>query len=333
MSVALYFPLDEFGKENPNFDFSADFLELSAFFSVDSQSFTKDLIGASDIAADEDYADVDEEVTFREEIVSATVTRLDGRARALGTSYPFELDTNGDVLTFSRQNLTHGQAAYLLCLVLSHLKSVSPVLDGSTVYPSDAEIRDLRQYFQYFATAALAAEIRGKAWSFGHPRPDKTGFHTKLQEIWRELKDGVVQRARGAPQRPQDDQIDIFAARLHPDGLPGFLLAAAQVATGKNWRGKSIRSHLTDVFMKRWFGEQPVTQMICYHIIPFSRPDDAFFDDCRVMGNVLHRLRVPYRVEEAVLLSAEGVEIEAFDQLPQAVEWLTAYGRRGLEAA
>jgi len=27
------------------------------------------------------------------------------------------------------------------------------------------------------------------------------------------------------------------------------------------------------------------------------------------------------------------VEIEAFDQLPQAVEWLKAYGRRGLEAA
>ncbi len=332
MSVALYFPHDEFDNGNPDFDLSADYLELTAFFSSDNQSFTKDLINASEIGAEEDYADVEEEVIVREEIVSGTVSRIVGRAKALGTSYPFELDENGDVLTILREDLTKGQAAYLLCLVLSHLKSVTPVLDGSIVYPSDAEIRDMRQYFQYFATAALAAEIRGQAWSFGHPRPDHTNFHTKLEAIWRVFKDGVVQPALGAPASPQDDQIDIFAARLHPDGLPGFLLAAAQVATGNNWQGKSIRSHLTNVFPKRWFGEQPVTQMICYHIIPFSRPDDAFVDDCRVLGNVLHRLRVPYRVEEATVLDTQGVTIEAFDQLPQAVEWLKAYSQRGVEA-
>ena len=231
------------------------------------------------------------------------------------------------------QKPSHGQAAYLLCLVLSHLKAVSPVLVGSAVYPTDAEIRDLRRYFQYFATAALAAEIGGRAWSFGHPRPDGTNFHTKLKEIWRIFRDGIVQPARGAPDSPQDDQVDIFAARVHPDGLPGFLLAAAQVATGANWRGKSIRSHLTDVFPKRWFAEQPVTQMVCYHIVPFSRPDDSFFDDCRVMGNVLHRLRVPYRVEEAAALDAQGVAIEAFELLPQAVEWLKTYAQRALEGA
>jgi hypothetical protein len=332
MSISLYFPHDEFDDRRSNFDLSADYLELTAFFSAEKRSFTKDLINVSEIGSERDYADVNEEMTEREEIVSGTVTRIGVRARALGTSYPFELDENGDVLIFLGQNSTYGRAAYLLCLVLSHLKSVSPVLDGSAVYPSEVEIRNLRQYFQYFATAALAAEIRGQAWSFGHPRPDHTNFHTKLNAIWRILKDGFVQSARGAPESPQDDQIDIFAARLHPDGLPGFLLAGAQVATGENWRGKSIRSHLTDVFPKRWFGEQPVTQMICYHIIPFSRSDDAFFDDCRVMGNVLHRLRVPYRVQEAVILHAEGIEIEAFDLLPQAVEWLKAYEQRGLEA-
>ena len=332
MGIALYFPQDEFGKGQSNFDLAADYLELTAFFSADRIAFTTDLVNAEEIGAEEDYSDVDEEMTNREEIVSGAVARVSGRIHSLGSSYPFEIDDNGDVLAFTGMELTIGQAAYLLCLVLSNLKSVSPVLDGTPVYPTDAEIRSLRQYFQYFATAALAAEIHGQAWSFGYPRPDTSDFKTKLEDIWRVLKDGRVQSARGAPTYPKDDQIDVFAARLHPDGLPGFLFAAAQVATGANWQAKSIYSHLTKVFPSRWFGEQPVTTMVCYHIIPFSRADDSFFDDVRVLGNVLHRLRVPYRVQEAVMLIEQGVLIEAFDLLPKAVQWLKTYSRRGLEA-
>ena len=175
--------------------------------------------------------------------------------------------------------------------------------------------------------------MNGRAWSFGHPRPDKTNFHTKLAEIWGVFRDGVLQAAVGVPDRPQDDQIDVFAARLHPDGLPGFLLAAGQVATGNNWREKSLRHHLEKVFPSRWFGQQPVTIILCYHIIPFARPDDEFFDDCRVLGNVLHRLRVPHRVTEAQGLHDQGVAIEAFDQLAVAVEWIKAYAARGAAAA
>ena len=333
MSVALYFPQDEFDRTDRNFDLSADFLELASYFSVDGMSFTMDLINAAEIGADEDYADVEEEIVDREEIVSGTVTRLDARAKALGTSYPFRLDENGDVLTFSCPNPTHGQAAYLICLLLSHLKSLSPVLDNSIVYPNEADIRNLRQVFQYFATAALAAEIRGQAWSFGFPRPDHTGFLEKLSQIWQTLRDGIVNPDPSAPDSPKDDQIDIFAWRGHLDGLPGFLLAGAQVATGANWKDKSIKSHLMSAFPGRWFGRQPVSQMVCYHIIPFARPDAKFRDDVLTLGNILHRLRVPFRVEEAVGLADEGVAIEAFDLLPQAVEWLKTYWRRSLEAA
>jgi hypothetical protein len=73
--------------------------------------------------------------------------------------------------------------------------------------------------------------------------------------------------------------------------------------------------------------------MLCYHIIPFSVTDDAFVDDCRVLGNVLHRLRVPRRVEQAAGLNAQGLAIEAYELLPEAVAWLRAYARRGLEGA
>jgi hypothetical protein len=333
VAIELYFPHDEIDTKNPNFDLAADYLELTAFFSEQSRAFTKDLVNAAEIGADEDYRDVDEEMTDREEIVSGAVRRIDGRSLALGKAYPFTLDENGDVLTYVGQEPSYGQAAYILSLVLSHLKAVSPILDGSTVYPTEAEIVELRKYFQYFATAALAAEVNGRAWSFGHPRPDKSNFHTKLAEIWSVFRDGVIQPAIGVPESPKDDQIDVFAARIHPDGLPGFLLAAAQVATGNNWREKSLRHHLEKVFPSRWFGQQPVTMMLCYHIIPFARPDDKFFDDCRELGNVLHRLRVPYRVAEAQGLHDQGIAIEAFDQLTAAVDWVKAYAARGAAAA
>jgi hypothetical protein len=191
VAVELYFPHDEIDNKNPNFDLAADYLELTAFFSDRSIAFTKDLINAAEIGADGDYSDVDEEMTVREEIVSGAVGRIDGRCRALGKAYPFTVDENGDVLTYVGQEPSCGQAAYILSLVLSHLKAVSPILYGSTVYPTDAEIVELRRYFQYFATAALAAEVNGRAWSFGHPRPDKTNFHTKLAEIWGVFRDGI----------------------------------------------------------------------------------------------------------------------------------------------
>lgn len=332
VAAEFYFPQDELDTHKLNFDLAADYLELTAFFSEECRSLTKDLINAAEIGAEADYKNVDEEMVDREELVSGAVRRIDGRHAALGDSYPFTLDENGDVLTFVGQEPSYGQAAYTLSLILSHLKAVSPILDGSDVYPTSEEIIELRKYFQYFATAALAAEVNGRAWSFGYPRPDKTNFHTKLAEIWGGFRDGVLQAAVGVPASPKDDQIDVFAARLHPDGLPGFLLAAGQVATGNNWRDKSLRHHLEKVFPSRWFGQQPVTMMLCYHIIPFTRPDDDFFDDCRLLGNVLHRLRVPHRVTEAQRLHDQGVVIEAFDQLTLAVAWIKAYAGRGAAA-
>lgn len=332
MAVNLYFPSDEFDNARPNADLAADYLELTAFFHSEGQAFTKDLVNAIEIGANEDYPDVDTEVETREQIASDTATRIEARSRFVGDAYPFELDPDGDVLTYNGEDLTIAQASYLVSLILSHLRSVSPVLDGSPVYPSDDEVRNLRQYFQYFATSALAAEVQGQAWSFGHPRPDHTGFFEKLRSIWTVLRDGSIDPDYSAPGRPQDDQIDVFAWRPHADGNPGFILAAAQVATGDNWRTKSLSGHFPYVFWNRWFGRQPVSQTLNYHIIPFARPDDQIRDDVLVLGNLLHRTRLPRRVSEAAVLIENGVSIEAYENLGEAISWLRDYRARGLTA-
>ncbi|MCY4301878.1 MAG: hypothetical protein OXC68_09130 [Aestuariivita sp.] len=267
----------------------------------------------------------------REAAVASAISRISQRLKFLGEAYPFEVDDTGDVVTFiGSDSISVGQAAYLVSLVLSHLNSVSPVMSGTSVYPTDDEIRKLRNYFQYFATVGLAAEIGGPAWSFGHPRPDGTGFIEKLSEIWMELRDGCVNRDSSAPEHPKDDQVDVFAWRKQQDDLPGFLLAAAQVATGANWKSKSVKSQVAGVFASRWFNPQPVTTLVAYHIIPFARPDNMFRDDVLVLGNILHRLRLPFRVMEAEDLVRNGVAIETFEKLPHIVTWLQDYEHRGM---
>lgn len=332
MSAKLYLPTDAFSDQKNDPDLAADYLELKAFFSSERQAFTQDVTDALELAAEEDYDTVEQELETRGEAATVAVARIVERTRVLGDAYPFSIDDSGDVLTFKDGDISVGQASYLLSLVLSHLKSVSEVLRDPSLQPTEPETVLLRNYFQYFATAALAAEIGGPAWSFGHPRPNGTGFFVKLREIWSVFRDGTVNPDPSAPDKPKDDQVDVFAWRQQRDGLPGFLLAVAQVATGKGWKGKSVKAQAAGIFQSRWFQPPPVTVFVPYHIIPFARPDRDFRDDVRVLGNVLHRIRVPYRVSEAENLVANGINVEAFDQLPGVIAWLREYQQRGVAA-
>ena len=330
MLGSVYLPSDDFGGSGPNdLNLAADFLELTAFFSTDKYALTQSIVDALELARDGGFATVEEEIARREEVASGAALVVCDRKRALMGAYPFDISEDGRLVSCDVKALSYGQAAYLISLVLSNLRAVTPMLDGSGMHPTNAEVAALRQYFQYFATAALAAEIGGQAWSFGFPRPDGTGFLSKLKEVWAVLRDGTVGPEDGeVPQAPKDDEIDVFASRVHADGLPGFLFAAAQVATGANWRAKSLRNHLDHVFFHRWFARQPVTPPLPYHIVPFALPETGFRDHVRNLGNLLHRLRLPLRVEQAETLHAQGIQIEAYDQLDQALEWITHYASR-----
>ena len=339
MIDSLYLPIDDVTGKSIDTDCAADYLELEAFFAKDSMAFALDLANQAGIGAADHHADLDKEMQSdegEEDLVSRTVTRIEHRCKALrlsasSSAYPFDLDVRGEVLTCNFDRDSFGHTAYILSLVLSNLRAVSPILGQSCLHPEEQEVKQLRKFFQYFATAALAAEIHGCAWSFGFPRPDQSGFIQKLTEIWKRLGDGRVSPQPGAPIKPKDDQIDIFAARLHADALPGFLLAAAQVATGKDANQKSLKGHLS-AFKGRWFAPQPVNELLPYMIVPFAKTDDQFLDYVRVMGNVLHRLRVPRRVAEAAELVKAGETIEGYDQLVEGVEWIASYQDRGRRA-
>ena len=331
----LYCPIDEITGSSPNYDCAADYLELGAFFASDSRVLTAGVTSSASMSAESDEEvnnDLDAELSNSEDnLVASTVERIRERRKVLNeakvAAYPFELDTGGNTLTCTLDPESLGHAAYMLSLVLSNLRALSPILKNPSLHPKETEVVKLRAFFQYFATAALASEIQGCAWSFGFPRPDSSGFIPKLEEICQSLEDGVVEPQPGAPTKPKDDKVDVFAARCHPDGLPGFLLAVAQVATGKDARNKSITGHL-DKFKSRWFRTQPVTRFIPYMIMPFTADKDQFRDDVRDGQNVLHRLRVPRRVVEAEHLVQAGERIEGYDRLAEAAEWINGYRQR-----
>lgn len=159
---------------NTDFDRAADFLELAAFFSEDGIVTTSDLANSADIGAPEDYTDLHDEMeSGNENIVSGTVNLIDYRNRLLGSTYPFNLDAGGDILTCMIEESALGQAAYVLSLVLSNLRSISLILDGSSVHPEDSEVRILRPDQRQGRVAGRAARriwagcraLRGQPWA------------------------------------------------------------------------------------------------------------------------------------------------------------------------
>lgn len=102
----------------------------------------------------------------------------------------------------------------------------------------------------------------------------------------------------------------------------------AQVATGKHAFGKSLTGHIKP-FRLRWFyPHDPVTEFIPYMIVPFVISKERFTGHVSACGNVLHRMRVPRRVEEARQLVEEGRIVEGYEGLQEAVDWVRRYRER-----
>lgn len=330
MSPPLFLPSDAVAGRRKDLELVADYLELFAFFSRDASVLTSEVTSPLAIAEAQETRDLDAEpIDDGEALIAGAIETMASRRRVLTGNYPFRIDDQGYVVRCDLGTASLGHCAYIVSLVLSNLSPLTPVLGDPRIHPCDQEVRELRKYFQYFATAALAAEIQGDAWSFGFPRPDGSGFLEKLKSIWSEIKDGRVCVSPGSPGQPKDDQVDVFAARQHRDQWPGFLLAVAQVATGKHAYAKSLTGHIRP-FRRRWFyTHEPVTEFIPYMIVPFTSSREQFMHRVSACGNVLHRLRVPRRVDEARCLVEEGRTVEGYERLELAVEWVQQYRERG----
>jgi hypothetical protein len=327
-----FIPQDQLTGSEPNFLLAADLIELTALFATDNRAIVAELSSTLEIGQDE-YENLEEMLEKRDRLTTETTVEIETRLRLLGEAYPFRLDETGSTLTFVDPP-NWGRILYILALVISHLPSErSPVLERAGLLPTEAEIILLRRWFQYCATASVAAEIGGHGWAFGWPRPDGSAFLNKLKSIWTQLKDGDVREVllEGAPSQVKDDEIDIIAARLSCDGLQGFPIILAQVASGANWLSKPLRGHADHVFYPEWFSTTPASQTLVYHIIPFVIEREGLRRNTRRLGHLMHRLRLSARALEAhrALQSGADVIIEGTEAFDLVQEWTTSYRLRG----
>jgi len=260
--------------------------------------------------------------------LTPVISEISQRIDLLGDAYPFQLTDSGEAIQVD-DSLSSGAYIYLFCLLLS-VAQTDEILENDTLAIDDRA----RRLFQSCSTLAAAGDLGGNAINFGAPRADHTGFLTALRSVYRTMSEGSVVSAAlpGTSPNPKDEDIDVIAWRPRLDG-PGTYYLLGQVATGKNWKGKSVIGAISP-FHKLWFTQQPVSTPIPAMFIPYCLEltrGATIAEQLHVLtaryGIVYYRYRLPrfaaQGLSRAIGLSTDSKEvIEGVNDYPEIVNWV-----------
>lgn len=315
----------------------ADWIELQAFGSPTKHAQLGDINGSLEIAEDSEPEEMDQENLLEEQRLQWLLAALEERQKTMKGSYPFDIDTSGQLISLKAQ-LTEGAFAYLFCLIVSNAAKGGLLAGEGAWTPNLVTARNL---FQICATVASAGHVGGPAWSVGAPRPDVANFIEKLRSVYEQFGDGAVHKdmPRGAPDQVKDDEIDVVARQRGDDKPPmGYFLG--QAATGANWKKKSLKGSV-DKFHTTWFAKVPAVTPKVGIIIPFVLPsesdahgdenlEDAITEELRRFaawhGELLYRQRVARFVDQGRELHKAGTRpIERIDELREIEKFVSQY--------
>jgi hypothetical protein len=262
----------------------ADWLELTALLrgrtagSGDLESLSRlnsdndrELIPTGDEPLEEEIAE-----TKRAALVSRVAEEVSFRERTLQADYPFEVE--GDPLRLKLRDPQNGTShpAYLFMLLMTGFKDgllpTSPALV--------ARIGSGRTLFHHCASFGVAGLLEdGHTYWFGWPRPDKTPFAQALEDLCRRLGFGRPKNPPppGLPTKAKDDQIDVVGWRAFRDKRNSTLLIICQAATGNDWKGKSVLSHMGA--FTEWFERSPYKLAMSSLAVPFTVHHEVYDQD------------------------------------------------------
>jgi hypothetical protein len=279
----------------------------------------------------EDDTDIDGVSGYDDEaFIDSISDEFGDRAQALGSSYPFRLNSGNALQVVGPPN--EGGYTYLFCLLLTHANGAD-LLSGSWYPRVDNSVRDL---FQGCSTVAAAAEVQGCAISFGWPRPNQNPpFLQRLREVYSLFGEGVVvpQPRPGVSPCPKDEEIDVIAWRPRPDKSPGATYMLGQVASGNNWESKPIKGAPIDNFHRNWFQPPPPSQALASIFIPHAVPPIGLEGTRRERldaitaryGVIIDRMRLPRLAQDGSALARETsleLVIERMDSLSAIGHWV-----------
>ena len=317
----------------------ADWLELKALSSADGLIGFETLISATARAEDEQAENIGDEDVEEDELVLCVQAEIARRASNIGDDYPFRIDARGRTLQLLSP-ISEVGSVYLFCLFLSHAFDntiVSKKLAPKVTNP-------IRDWFQACATVAAGGYVKGPSISFGFPRPDGAAFLETLHRVYQLFGDGKPRKRprAAAAKKIKDNGIDIIAWRRPIDNLPGTVYLIGQVASGADWKDKSVipdREH----FHSYWFEEKPASKADDAMFMPFGLepedPEDGTpYEDVLKdymasavykYGTLFYRDRIARHVSDGLRLIAEGeTHIERRTDIVKIVRWVENYTKK-----
>ena len=317
----------------------ADWLELNALGSPDGWIGFGTLISAAALSEDEQSEDIADEDIWQDRLVLSVQGEIERRLQACGEEYPFRISSNGESMQLV-EVITGAGYVYLFCLLLSHASDYT-ILPKSLSPKVTNKERDL---FQVCATVAAAGFVQGNAFSFGFPRPDDTKFLEALHAIYERFGEGKpVKKPRiAAPIHVKDAGIDVIAWRQSVDGLPGTQYLLGQVASGKNWKEKSVLAD-SEHFHKYWFELPPASSHQNAMFMPFclepeEKNDGTSYDELLKsylhsvnfrFGVLFYRYRISNFFSKGLIISDGGQHVvERAGDLSKIVKWVGKHSKR-----
>jgi hypothetical protein len=246
---------------------AADWIELAAIISYRQSSSRADLVRSLSVLDEPEHGviqledlldneqgendeELEEEILQSESELWASDVReeLGTRSASLGEAYPFEIISSGSdwLLAYRPQADRHDHLLYSCCLIIT----------ARRYGLINCDVPQMDRIMQIIAYLVAGRIVEGTAYWFGYPRPDGTGKMAEaVEEALRRM--GFDAPALAPPiwslGDENDDGIDIVAWRNFGDGLPARLVVYGQVASGKNWEGKSVTQY-TESTIPIWFG-------------------------------------------------------------------------------
>lgn len=276
-----------------------------------------------------------------EQFLEAVLTEIRSREQFLGEAYSFKFSQSGDALVL-KSDLQVGHVIYLFCLLLSNAGNSEIFELDRFSFELNNNVRDL---FQACSTWAAAKVVNGSACSFGFPRPDGTSFLDKLRQVYAAFGEGDVRDKPlpGVSSSPKDEGIDVIAWAHRADEAPGRHYVLGQVATGKNWPGKSVIEYIKP-FHENWFSNSPASNPTPALFIPccISQVGDAtlsqqIFIMTKRYGDVYYRYVIPKLAQGGFDLAQTETtySIERTDDFTEIQSWVndTIASMRQIETA
>jgi len=243
----MSFTLTDGISPRPDIVEMADFWEVECLKKVDLSASLLDVsksLGISDDIQEDEAENEEEEL---EEKQQELVDEIERRIKSCSGKYPFKLSNLGYMLSVndSVRNEWLWIYTYLLLATRNNMSSNKTIsdIDGTEIFEKVSKDVLLNYLGQHSKGIVFGTSTDGN-------------FHSKLQNLISNLKEGNLHLSETITYNPQDDKLDIVAWIPFTDTLPSKFICFVQCKTGTHWEGTISQLDVSD-FLKKWFNFHP----------------------------------------------------------------------------